>query len=111
LLLDNYEELMKNITDTARSGMLSEIDKRLADWTGESGGLFCRVDRDRYLFLFEEEHLQDFIDEKFSILDSVREVVSPNGIPSTLSIGIGKDAPSFAELYQYAALSIEMALS
>ncbi|MEG1747649.1 MAG: DHH family phosphoesterase, partial [Oscillospiraceae bacterium] len=111
LLLDNYEELMKNITDTARSGMLSEIDKRLADWTGESGGLFCRVDRDRYLFLFEEEHLQDFIDEKFSILDSVREVVSPNGIPSTLSIGIGKDAPTFGELYQSASLSIEMALS
>ncbi|MEG0596450.1 MAG: DHH family phosphoesterase [Oscillospiraceae bacterium] len=110
-LLDNYEELMKNISDTARSAMLSEIDKRLAAWTGESGGLFCRVDRDRYLFLFEEEHLQDFIDEKFSILDSVREVVSPNGIPSTLSIGMGKDAPTFAELYQSAALSIEMALS
>ena len=111
LLLDNYEELMKNITDTARSAMLSEIDKRLAAWTGETGGLFCRVDRDRYLFLFEESHLQDFIDEKFSILDSVREVVSPNGIPSTLSIGIGKDAPTFAELYQSASLSIEMALS
>ncbi|MEG0440785.1 MAG: DHH family phosphoesterase [Oscillospiraceae bacterium] len=111
LLLDNYEELMKNITDTARSAMLSEIDKRLAAWTGESGGLFCRVDRDRYLFLFEESYLQEFIDEKFSILDSVREVVSPNGIPVTLSIGIGKDAPTFAELYQSAALSIEMALS
>ncbi|MEG2678701.1 MAG: DHH family phosphoesterase [Oscillospiraceae bacterium] len=111
LLLDNYEELMKNITDTARSGMLSEIDKRLADWTGGTGGLFCRIDRDRYLFLFEDAHLQDLIDEKFSILDSVREVVSPNGIPSTLSIGIGKDAPTFGELYQSASLSIEMALS
>ncbi|MEG0824141.1 MAG: DHH family phosphoesterase [Oscillospiraceae bacterium] len=111
LLLDNYEELMKNITDTARSGMLSEIDKRLADWTAGTGGLFCRIDRDRYLFLFEDAHLQDLIDEKFSILDSVREVVSPNGIPSTLSIGIGKDAPTFGELYQSASLSIEMALS
>ncbi|MEG1430756.1 MAG: DHH family phosphoesterase, partial [Oscillospiraceae bacterium] len=34
-----------------------------------------------------------------------------NGIPSTLSIGIGKDAPTFGELYQSASLSIEMALS
>ncbi|MEG2454944.1 MAG: DHH family phosphoesterase, partial [Oscillospiraceae bacterium] len=111
LLLDNYEELMKNVTDNARSALLSEVDQRLAAWTGEAGGLFCRIDRDRYLFLFEEEYLQGFIDAKFSILDTVREVLNPTGISATLSIGIGKDAPSFAELYQYAALSIEMALS
>ena len=41
----------------------------------------------------------------------MREVVSPSGIQATLSIGIGKDADTLAELFQYAALSVEMALS
>lgn len=41
----------------------------------------------------------------------MREVVSPSGIQATLSIGVGKDAETLAELFQYAALSVEMALS
>ena len=32
LLLDNYEELMKGATDSARSAMRSGIDERLAQW-------------------------------------------------------------------------------
>ncbi|MFQ7453258.1 MAG: hypothetical protein ACLRNQ_19765 [Flavonifractor plautii] len=74
-------------------------------------GLFCRYERDRYLFVFEERFLAQFQEGKFSILETVREVVSPSGIQATLSIGVGKDADTLAELFQYAALSVEMALS
>ena len=74
-------------------------------------GLFCRYERDRYLFVFEERFLAQFQEGKFSILETVREVVSPSGIQATLSIGVGKDAETLAELFQYAALSVEMALS
>jgi len=111
LLMDNYEELMKNIDESARSSMLSEINKRLHQWTADTHGILCRFDRDRYLFVFEERFLSALQEAKFSVLDAVREVLSPSGIPATLSIGIGKDAPSLEELFQYAALSIEMALS
>lgn len=111
LLLDNYEELMKNTDENARSTMLSEIAKRLNRWTADTEGLLCRYDRDRYLFIFEERFLARLQDEKFSVLDAVREVESPGGIPATLSIGIGKDAPSLGELFQFSSLSLEMALS
>lgn len=111
LLLDNYEELLKNADEDTRSVMLSEITKRLRQWTADTHGLLCRYDRDRYLFLFEERCLSRLQEEKFSILDAVHEVQSPGGIPATLSIGIGKEAPSLEELFQFASLSIEMALS
>jgi c-di-AMP phosphodiesterase-like protein len=111
LLLDNYEELMKNTDENARSTMLSEIAKRLNRWTADTQGLLCRYDRDRYLFVFEERFLAKLQEEKFSILDAVHEVQSPGGIPATLSIGIGRDAPSLGELFQFASLSLEMALS
>ena len=111
LTVDNYEELMKGATDSARSAMRSGIDERLAQWVAPAQGLFCRYERDRYLFVFEERFLAQFQEGKFSILETVREVVSPSGIQATLSIGIGKDADTLAELFQYAALSVEMALS
>ena len=111
LTVDNYEELMKGATDNAKSAMRSEIDDRLAQWVAPAQGVFCRYERDRYLFLFEERYLAQFQEGKFSILDTVRQVTSPSGIQATLSIGIGKDGDTFGDLFQYAALSVEMALS
>jgi len=111
LILDNYEELMKGISDNARSAIRSEIDERLAQWAAPAQGLLCRYDRDRYLFLFEAAYLAQFQEGKFSVLDAVHGVQSPNGIPASLSIGIGKDADTFGDLFQYASLSVEMALS
>ncbi len=111
LLVDNYDEIMKNVEENLRSAMLTEINNRLSQWVEPASGVFLRYDRDRYLFVFEERYLQPLKDEKFSILDSVREVLSANGVPATLSIGIGQDAENWEELFQYASLSIEMALS
>ena len=111
LTVDNYEELMKGATDNAKSAMRSEIDDRLAQWVAPAQGVFCRYERDRYLFLFEERYLAQFQEGRFSILDTVRQVTSPSVIQATLSIGIGKDGDTFGDLFQYAALSVEMALS
>ena len=111
LLLDNYEDLMKNLNENQRSFLLSEINDRLDAWSAPASGLLRRLERDRYLFIFQEQHLPAFLEKKFEILDLVHEVVNPNGIAATLSIGVGKDAETFQELMQFANLSIDMALS
>ena len=112
LLIDNYEDLMmKNLTDNERSNLLAEIDARLDAWVAGTGGLLRRYQRERYLFIFEEQYLEKFIEKKFEVLDAVREVVNPSGINASLSIGIGKDGDSFQELLSFANLSLDMALS
>ncbi len=111
LVIDNYEEVLKTVSDSARSAILSEINQRLAAWVEPSGGLFSSIDRDRYLFIFEERYLQDFVDAKFSILEDVRQIKSADGSPVTLSIGVGREAAGFQELYRFASLSVETALS
>ncbi len=111
LLLDNYEDAIKGQDENIRSAMLSEISQRFSSWSERTHGLFCRLDRDRFLFLFEEQYLAEYKEEKFSLLDSVREVVNPAGIPATVSIGVGVDGDTFEELYRFANLSVEMALS
>ena len=111
LTLDNYEEIMKGQSDNAKSALMSSINDRLDQWTAPAQGVFTKYDRDRYLFLFEERYLKEFQDGKFSVLDAVHEVQNASGLPATLSIGIGKEADSFQELFQFASLSLEMALS
>lgn len=111
LFLDNFEDAAKNADEGQRSSMLSGINKILSQWVEPTGGLFSRYDRDRYLFVFEERYLTKFQEGKFSVLEAIHAVQGPTGVQATLSIGVGKDAPSFRELFQYANLSIEMALS
>ncbi|MBQ9973754.1 MAG: DHH family phosphoesterase [Oscillospiraceae bacterium] len=111
LLLDNYEDLMKNLNENQRSVLLSQINTHLDNWSAHAEGLLRRLERDRYLFIFQEQHLPSFVEKKFEILDLVHSVVNPNGIAASLSIGVGKDAATFQELLLFANLSIDMALS
>ncbi len=111
ILLDNYEDLMKGLNENQRSLLLSEINNHLDAWTEHAHGVLRRLERDRYLFIFQEQYLSSFVDKKFEILDLVHEVINPNGIEASLSVGIGKDADTLQELLQFANLSLDMALS
>ena len=111
LVLDNYEDIFKGVNDNVKSAMLSDINRRLDEWCESFHGLLCRLERDRRLLILEERYLPAILEKKFDLLDQVREVVNPSGMPATLSIGVGRDADNFAELFQFASLSAEMALS
>ena len=111
LMLDNYEDLMKACADTQRSAVLAQIDEKLGAWSAAGEGLLLKTERDRYLFLFEECHYAHFVEEKFSVLDAIRDINVGEGVHPTLSIGVGKDADSIPDLYKNAKLSLEMALS
>jgi cyclic-di-AMP phosphodiesterase len=111
IMLDNYDELIKNLSEKDKSALLSAIDDKINAWIASCGGILCKYDRDRYLFLFEERYLATFIEEKFSVLDAVRETIRAGGVQATLSIGFGRDGKTFDESFHFASLSIEMALS
>ena len=111
IILDNYDELTKSATEKDKSAIVALIDDKVSSWAENCNGYLCKYDRDRYVFIFEERYLQNFIDTKFSILDSVKSAATESGIAATVSIGIGKDGDTLQENYQFAALSIEMALS
>lgn len=90
IMMDNYEELTKGTTDVARSAMRARIDRKINDWTASCHGLLRKYERDRYLFVFEEQYYEKLAAEQFSLLNSVHEVVSTEGVPATLSIGVGR---------------------
>jgi c-di-AMP phosphodiesterase-like protein len=111
ITLDNYEELFKGISENAKSSILAEIGDKISAWVGQAEGLLCMPDRDRYLFICQEQEAVKLIEKKFTVLEEVRKIVSPNRITASLAIGVGRDAGTYAELFQFANLALEMALS
>ena len=111
LLLDNYEDLNRGLEEGERSVIRTEINNRLAAWVDPAHGMLCRYDRDHYILLVEAGQFQDFYRRKFSILDEIRQVQSPNGVAATLSIGFGRNGASPRELHEFASLALDMALS
>ena len=110
-VVDNYDELMKNVPDRSKVELRGKIDDQLSAWCEGKNGLMHRYDRDRYMFIFESRYLKEITDKKFDILERIHEVVSPTGIHATLSIGTGRDGSGFEENFSFANLAVEMALS
>ena len=111
ILVDNYEELIKNLTESAISNLNAKLNETITQWTDGYHGLLRKLERNRFLFIFEKRDLQHAVDEKFALLEDIHSVVSPSGLPASISIGLGVDGANFEESYNFAALGIEMALS
>ena len=111
ILIDNYEELTKNLNESAISSLNARINDVIIEWSEQYHGLFRKLERNRYLLIFEKRHLNDAIEKKFSLVEDIHQVVGPSGLATSLSIGLGVDGANFEESYNFAALSIEMALS
>ncbi len=111
LVVDNYEELMKAGSEAAKGAIRAKIDEQINAWVTGSGGLLLKYTRDRYLFVSDEQFFRRMVEEKFSVLETIHQVVSEDGVAASLSVGIGKDWDSCEESFRWAEKSIEMALS
>ena len=111
LVIDNYDELMKNVSDRVKVELRGAVDDLVNAWTEGKRGLMRRYDRDRYMFIFETRYLRNITEKKFEILEQVHQIVSPSGVHATLSIGVGQDGDGFEENFSFANLAVEMALS
>ena len=111
ILVDNYEELTMNLSESAISTMNAQINDAITAWAEAYHGLLRKLERNRYLLIFEKRDLEHAKNEKFSLLEDIHQVVNPTGLAASISFGLGVDGANFEESYNFAALSIEMALS
>ena len=111
ILIDNYEELTKNLTESATSNLNAQLNEAITAWAEDYHGLLRRMERNRYLLVFEKRDLNDAIANKFSILEQMHSVTNPSGVAASISFGLGVDGATFEESYDFAALAVEMSLS
>lgn len=110
IVIDNYDELMQSMEDASQPQMLAEIEKKLVHWMSFSEGIIKKIERDKYLFVFEFKHLKEMENKKFDILDTVKEINLGNKIPVTLSMGFGINGVSPIENFRFAGASLDIAL-
>jgi cyclic-di-AMP phosphodiesterase len=110
IFLDNYEETTQNLDDTARSQINSKVTSLLNNWSSENGIYLKRISQERFLAVCNQQILAELEKTKFEILDDVRELVSDNNIPLTLSIGIGLGSGTLPQLGELTQSSLDLAL-
>ena len=111
ILIDNYEELIRNQPDKERNRMRDSIEEKLTNWAENCRGFVRRLDRDRYLALLEKRDLAVMKENKFPLVELIHSVESAAGIEASVSIGFGEDASNFSEALQFADMAAELAIS
>ena len=107
---DNYEEVMRGLSETNIANLSGEVNELLTKWVASQHGFICRMNKESSLMGFSHSSVIDMMDNKFTILDSIREVRSGNKIPPTISIGVACDGVTMEELMQNANKALYLAL-
>ncbi|SDZ96613.1 c-di-AMP phosphodiesterase, consists of a GGDEF-like and DHH domains [Thalassobacillus cyri] len=110
IFLDNYEEITQGMDDTAKSHLNSQVTSILNKWSNEYGIYLKRTSQERFIAVMNQEILYQLEKSKFEILDEVRELISNQNVPLTLSYGIGVGPVSLPELGELAQSSLDLAL-
>ena len=108
--LDNYEEALESVEDVRRSLLIALIDRKITKYFSNFDGLVKKLEKDKYLLIMRQSSLETLKEQRFHILDEVKTVNIGNEMAVTLSIGIGLNASTYIQNYEYARIAIEMAL-
>ncbi len=86
--VDNYDEVMRGLNDAEKTALMLSVSEALEQWMKSLAGFIQRISSELFIVLLQQYALDKAIAEKFTILDKIRQIVSKNGIPVTLSIGV-----------------------
>ena len=108
IMIDNYEEIMQRISEDRKTQVIAEVERKLYEWAGEKGGLIIKKDRDTFISIFEKEDLAELEEDKFSILDEIKEI--EDKLQITLSMAFSDEGESNSEKYESAQEAMKIAL-
>lgn len=110
LTVDNYEEIIQRIEVENRPQVIAEIEKVIYEWASSTGGIVIKNDRNTFIYVFEYKYLKEIKENKFGILDQIKEINVEAGIQLTLSIAISTDGETNYEKYKTALESMDIVL-
>ena len=110
VMIDNYEEMMLRLETEEKPQITAEIDKCIYDWANETEGVLIKVEKDRYIYFFEQRYLEKIKEEKFSILDKIKEINTNEKVQFTLSIAISNEGITDREKYKSAQTAMDIVL-
>lgn len=110
LYIDNYDEALDSIDEVRRSLLTALVDRKINKYMQGIDAVSKKLEKDKFLFVFQYKYLSILQNTKFSILEEVRNVNIGNEMSVTISIGLGVNADSYITGYEYARAAIDLAL-
>ncbi len=111
VVIDNYDEVLKETPNSNHGALMGEIEKRINAWVAHGGGVSRRYEREKFIVFFHNKEYIEFVEnEKYRVLNDIRDINLENKIPVTLSIGTGRGGETLDENNKMANLALEMAL-
>jgi c-di-AMP phosphodiesterase-like protein len=110
LYIDNYEEALESSDEVRRSLLTALVDRKINKYMQNMDAIIKKLEKDKYIFVFQQKYLPMLQSNKFSILEEVRSVNIGNEMAVTISIGLGVNAESYTIGYEYARAAIDLAL-
>ncbi len=110
IMVDNYEETMQRLESEEKPQVIAEIDKYIYEWTDETNGILIKTEKDRYVYFFEQRYLEKVKEDKFSILDKIKEIKMKEKVQFTLSIAVSNEGNTDKEKYKSAQAAMDIVL-
>lgn len=108
--LDNLDEVTQGMEDQARAVLLAQVTSRINEWAQENEIYLRRSASDKFMIILNQKTLEKLEQNRFEIIDDVRDLTAEHKLPLTLSIGIAAESDSLIELGQMAQSSLDIAL-
>ena len=111
IYIDNYDEVMESVEEVRQSLLVALIDRKINKYIGEVDGIVKKLEKDKYFVVLRKSGYKKIKEDKFSLLEEVKQVNIGNARSATLSIGLGLNTATYALSYQYARVAIDLALA
>lgn len=108
--IDNYEEALASIEEVKRALLIALVDRKVNKYFAERDAIVKKLEKDKYFVVFRQKYLDDFISDRFSVIEDVKTIKVGNEMAVTLSVGVGVGGSTYSQNYDYARMSIELAL-
>ena len=110
IMIDNYEEVTQRVDAEQKTQLMAKVESTIYDWVNETNGILVKTDRDTYVYVFEQKNLEKIKEEKFAILDSIKNLVRKDKIQLTLSIAISNEGDTERDVYKSASAAMDVIL-
>lgn len=107
--IDNLEESLKKYDMQDRANIRGQILGVVSEYMAKHGCYLQTLAGDRMTVIMDKVELLAMIDDKFSLLDRIREIATNNRLKASISMGVACYDGSYEESGQLAQNAIELA--
>ncbi len=111
IYIDNYDEMLDSVEEEKQALFLALIERKINQYIGQVDGIIKKLEKDKYFVVIKKKNYKQIEEDKFSLLDEIKNINMGNQSQASLSIGLGLSENNYVKSYAYARVAIDLALA